>query len=352
MNMLYGLMHSIIAVMISFLLQIIIHETGHMLAGMLTGWQLIYIQIFQIAMIKENKTYRWKKIFSAHCRCIMYPRAITQGALLYTLGGLILNILLSLLCLICIGKFIRTPIPFIYSFSLFTSGIVISIINGIPNTKKVSSDMACYQLLKKDDQTRCCHNAQLLIAKQLFEGRTYRQIETVLIYTTGMEAYNDILAYQAVIEYYTHLDNDEYTSARKALNKVKLGIAVSQEVKAIIHMEYLYLDLLIDMVTGRTKTIESQKYNDIEEYILKFEAKGDIHSLRVIMLWKAYKHYSEGDYEAAANFMDKAILKVTASCCLYLGEKVFCLDQLIGVQNILRCDYCAYSEEHKDTRIV
>lgn len=336
MNIFVILINIIPAVLLSIIIQLAFHEIGHMLAGLITGWRLIYLQLYHLALIKENSKYRIKLVPTLNCRCIMYPKDLYQGATLYTLGGISTNLLLTVTGLAGMIGFLHRPILRIYMWSFFASGIMLLITNATPNTKRVCNDMACLKLIRNDTLSMISHNAQMMIAQQLFEGMTYRQIEPDLICLTGEKVYTDILAYQVVLEYYFNLDQDKYIPARKALDKIKPEAPISQEVRNIINMELLYIELLEDILNKRNKVKTNPRYiNGIEEYIREYEGKGDIHSGRVKATWEAYRFYSRGDNKAAIDHLDQKIAEMDSAKYLYLGEKLFCMDQLTSIRNLL-----------------
>ena len=346
------LFHMVPSVVLPLIVQLLAHEFGHMLAGILTGWRMIYLQLFRIALVKENNGLKIKAVPSICYRCIMYPKSLCRNASLYTLGGIMTNLLLTAVALLGMIKYIRRPVICMYAMGLFSFGMMLLITNGIPNIGRVCNDMACMLIMKSNQASKKAHNYQMVIAHQLFEGKTYRQMDQRIIEVGDRRINTDILAYHAVLEYYFHLDEDEYILAREALDKIEMDAPISREVRNIIRMERLYLNLILNILMKEfSANIGKMNQQEIEKLVIENEIKGDIHSVRVKAVGMAYRYYIEGKLEAAIKCLDQSIREIDDRRCLYLGEKLFCMDQLTGLRNILQRDYIAMSKSEAAVEI-
>ncbi len=336
MNLLFSLIFSTV---LSFLFHIIMHEIGHFIAGLLTGWRLVHIQIFCFVFTKNthNTSFQIKKINSISCQCIMYPKSNMSDSSCYTLGGICMNAMLALIFLYELNTLPMVGVRWIFTFCFFSCGISVFLMNAVPNTKKICNDMACYLLCKKEKYTHYIHNVQLTVAKQLSKGLSYRNCETPVL-KENIEA-NDILAYQVILEFYYYLDCDLYYRAKSTLEKIDRDRHISRGVYKIIMLETLYYDLFMDILNKTILVLNRNPfYRDLDSYIQKYETAGDIHSERVKAIRKAYQFYRNGDIQGGVQSLDEAIAGMRKMGALYAGEKIFCLDQLEGIRNILRRD--------------
>lgn len=326
-------------VILSLILHLAAHEIGHMMAGAVTGWRLIYLQISRIAFVKENDRFRLKTVPTYGCRCIMYPTELHRNASFYTLGGVFMNLLLTAAGVAGVSQYFNRPSILIYAFGLIAFGILFLTTNGIPNIGRVCNDMACFQIIKNDITSMKSHNFQMIIAHRLFEGKTYRQIDQNLIVVGDARINNDILAYHAVLEYYYHLDRDAYMPAQGALDKIEMEAPISQEVRNIINMELLYMDFVMDFLNKKNTTENNKRYTEgIDNFIKDHKIKGDIHSIRVKTASEAYNNYVKGNLDLAIKCLEKGIKDIEGMKYLYLGEKFFCIDQLMGIKSMLLRD--------------
>ena len=85
----------------ALVLQIIIHEAGHLVFGLLTGYRFSSFRIFNLMLVKESGRLRLRKLNIAGTggQCLMCPPDLVNGTMpfmLYNFGGAIMNILASL----------------------------------------------------------------------------------------------------------------------------------------------------------------------------------------------------------------------------------------------------------------
>lgn len=133
------------------------------------------------------------------------------------------------------------------------------IMNGVPRVKQVCNDMATYLLLKKDPLTEKCHNAQLMAAKLLYTGAAYKQISEKMICLPADEAYNDILAYQAILEYYYYLDTENSRMQKKALEKIRNENILSKCTISYLQIELAYM-YLIDQIKNYQQLVRYKSH--------------------------------------------------------------------------------------------
>lgn len=131
---------------LSIFLQIIIHEVGHLIFGVLTGYDFISFRIFSITILFQDKRLRLSKniISGTAGQCIMTPsfnESVDIPYFWYNAGGVIANLLttvisLSMAFLFPEGNICRTVFIF-----LATIGIIFTLYNGIPlKTRLVVND--------------------------------------------------------------------------------------------------------------------------------------------------------------------------------------------------------------------
>lgn len=324
------LIHIMPAIILTFLLQLVLHEAGHMLGGLLSGWRLIYIQIFYIAVVKYRNSFRLTKVGTCGFQCIMYPLDEKNSALLYTAGGVLANLNGAVLGLLIILTCWNNHILCMYAWAFLASGMILFFSNGIPKVKRICNDGACFKLLKSDPITRKIHNSQLLAAKELNAGYTYKKIGLKLISSPEC-ARNDILAYQAVLEYYYWLDEDNDNLGRlapAALSKAEES-TISQSIQDIVKLEKLYYEIIQRLYDMNVNPIDLSEYgNDIRKYIEIHGIKGDVHTERIKTIYDVYECLIRGQSKKALQCIERAVANINKLCCLYPGEKLFCVSQL------------------------
>lgn len=329
------LLHLISAILISLAINIILHEIGHLIGGLLTGWRFLYLQLYTLVLKREDKGFKLMIASDKGFKCIMYPSSINNKALLYTMGGCIVNLYTGIIGFMFIITLPMSPVLWLYLWCFLAFGIGLFFMNGTASIKRVCNDKACYKLIKADNHNKLCHNSQFIMAGHLMRGLTYCGIGEEVICLCPDISSNDIQAYQAVLEHYYYLDSKNHLKMGQALNKIRNKDNVSKEVLNIIELEYIYLQLLIAFkLYGSIHNNVS--LSCIKENIIKYSKKGDIHSVRVKIAYDAYVQLSTGNSNKAMGVLNMAIINIKEFNCIYEGEKIFCINQLREIEKIIR----------------
>lgn len=122
---------------VALFFHMILHEAGHLVFGLLTGYKFSSFRIASFIWLKENGKIKLKRIsIAGTCgQCLMIPPDIKDGKMplvLYNLGGSIINIIIGALFLI--GYWFCADVPFLSTlFVIFAVvGFMTAIMNGIP----------------------------------------------------------------------------------------------------------------------------------------------------------------------------------------------------------------------------
>lgn len=121
----------------AMLIQIIIHEAGHLVFGLLTGYQFSSFRIFSFMWVKEEGKVRLKRMSIAGTggQCLMSPPDMVDGRIpvvLYNLGGSLMNIMASLVFFVLYLVLKEIPFVSVLFLMLGIIGIAFAIMNGVP----------------------------------------------------------------------------------------------------------------------------------------------------------------------------------------------------------------------------
>ncbi len=131
---------------VAFFVHIIVHEAGHLIFGLLSGYKFSSFRIFNFMWVKENEKIVFKrlKIAGMAGQCLMSPPDIVNGRIsvvLFNLGGVIMNIVLSLVCLVLFFAFKGWAYASVTMLAFVFAGLVSALMNGVPmNTGAVNND--------------------------------------------------------------------------------------------------------------------------------------------------------------------------------------------------------------------
>lgn len=141
----------------AFLMQLIVHEAGHLVFGLLTGYRFASFRIGNLIWIARDGGIRLCRYSLAGTggQCLMKPPETVDGSFpiaLYNLGGSILNALSGLVFLLlglCAGGAARIILAV-----LAIPGFLFALVNGIPVRGMLDNDGRNALLLRRDAAAR------------------------------------------------------------------------------------------------------------------------------------------------------------------------------------------------------
>ena len=139
----------LIAGVIAFILHIIVHEAGHLVFGLLSGYKFISFRVFDFKIIKDvngKLKIRFERLAGTGGQCLMRAPEYVNGKFkykLYLLGGVIFNIVFSIVFWLIL--------PSYYTLLFALIGFALAFLNLIP--MGFNDGMTFYHA-SKDETTR------------------------------------------------------------------------------------------------------------------------------------------------------------------------------------------------------
>ena len=127
----------IIGMYMVMIIQIIIHEAGHLIFGLMTGYRFSSFRIFNLMWVKLDGRVQFKKLNIAGTggQCLMIPPDLKDGKMpwmLYNLGGVIINLITAMSCFglsfVCPDRSLLWTILMISA----VIGLAFALMNGLP----------------------------------------------------------------------------------------------------------------------------------------------------------------------------------------------------------------------------
>lgn len=160
----------------ALLLHMILHEAGHLIFGLLSGYGFSSFRIFSLMWVKEEGGVRLRRLSIAGTggQCLMVPPAPKDGKiplLLYNLGGSIVNAAVGAVLLVLYLIFPSVPFlsPLLMIFSLI--GFASALLNGVPmRMGTVDNDGYNAFALSKNKEAVFAFWVQLKVNEQISKG--------------------------------------------------------------------------------------------------------------------------------------------------------------------------------------
>lgn len=122
---------------LAIFVHMIIHEAGHLVFGMLSGYKFSSFRIASFMWVKENDKVIFRRLSIAGTggQCLMIPPDMQDGRIpvvLYNLGGSFMNVIVGAIFLLVF--FLCFGVPYLSTVMLLVAvvGFMIAIINGVP----------------------------------------------------------------------------------------------------------------------------------------------------------------------------------------------------------------------------
>ena len=168
-----GLLVLLLLLVLAYVLQVVVHEGGHLVCGLLTGYRALSFRIGRMLLVKLDG--RWKlrayHIPGTGGQCLMAPPAQENPPYrLYHLGGGLANLLLAALALpLCLWTQLLPLQVFCGMLAVF--GLWMAAANLIPmKSGGIGNDGYNAKYLGKDPLAQRCLSAQLWMNASLLEG--------------------------------------------------------------------------------------------------------------------------------------------------------------------------------------
>ena len=130
---------SFLGVLVGGFLQLIIHEAGHLVCGLISGYKFVSFRVLNFTLLKEDNKYKVKEfsVIGTAGQCLLSPpdKPVDEvPVVFYLLGGLLFNLLLTAVCFaIAIYVTDNTYIRLMFC-TMASIGMVLIFTNGIPMT--------------------------------------------------------------------------------------------------------------------------------------------------------------------------------------------------------------------------
>jgi hypothetical protein len=240
------LLSLLLLLFLAVFLQIILHETGHLVCGLLTGYRFSSFRIGSWMLIKESGRLRLKTLSIAGTggQCLLLPPEWSEGKspyVLYHMGGALMNFLTGVLFLLL---YLYCPAHALVSAlfgALAITGFAVGIMNAVPlRLALLDNDGNTLHLLRKDPQAVFAFYRMLEINGQIANGLRLKDMpEDWFTTPAAADKQNSMIATIEVYRCNRLLDQQQFMQAAASIRAL-LG---SDAAIAGIHRNLLKCDL-------------------------------------------------------------------------------------------------------------
>lgn len=209
---------------LAIMFHIIIHEAGHLLFGLLTGYSFVSFRVFSFMWVKDGGEVRLKRLSIAGTggQCLMDPPDMKDAKFpqaLYNMGGSIVNLAAGGIFLT--AHFLLGGVPFMKAAMLIFAvvGFMLAVMNGVPmRMGAVDNDGYNAISLSKSPQAAKAFWIQLKANAQVAKGIRLREMPDEWFAVPPDEGMkNSMIAARGVFAANRLMDEEKYDEAKKLI---------------------------------------------------------------------------------------------------------------------------------------
>ena len=241
---------AMIIMYIASFVQKIIHESGHLIFGLITGYKFVSFRIGHFMFIKEKGRLKIKlyNVVGTAGQCLMMPPQWNEKIpyRLYNLGGCIMNAATALFALAAYFAAGAEGFFALCMAMLAVMGLSMALTNGIPmRVGGISNDGMNAALLGKKENTLRAFWLQLYVNGLIAKGERYRNMPREWFrLPEGEELSDPICCAMGVMLYNFCFDMHEFDEAEQTINYMLNAPGLLDVEKNELLCELLFLRVL------------------------------------------------------------------------------------------------------------
>lgn len=322
-QILYGLAGIMLAMYLSMFLQIIIHELGHLVFGLLTGYQFASFRIGSLMFVKKEGKIKLKKfsLMGTGGQCLMIPPEMENGIMayrLYNLGGVIFNVIFGAVGFLLVLLFNDNAVLELFSIQFAIVGIAFAIINGIPIHADVNNDGANVCSLGKNSEALRSFWIQLKVNALITKEVRMKDMPEEWFQIPSEKAMENNALCTAVGVFACNyaMDWKDFKKAKEIAEELlKRKIGLNFLYKEMLILELCFCELLSEK---RADVLEQLKTRDFERF-----AKAMSTQPSLLRMQYAYELLEKQDKKAAQKKLEQfeKVAKNYPHACEIEGER-------------------------------
>ena len=263
----------IVSFVASFYIQMILHEAGHLVFGLLSGYRFSSFRIGNTMLLRTSKGWSLKrmKLAGTGGQCLMIPPELVEGRMpivAYNLGGVIMNLITASIALAILLLMETKGYLFFFLIVFSAAGILIAILNGVPlKLGLVDNDGYNTLSLKRSKKALRAFWIQLKINQAQSEGVRLKDMPSSWFdLPDESDMGNTIISALAVFNENRLMDEQRFEEAEALIKK----LLDSQMISIGLYEKLLIADFIyIEAITTKSKEVIDKLYNKEQAAFMK-----------------------------------------------------------------------------------
>ncbi len=258
---------AVVAVIAAFYFQIILHEGGHLIFGLLSGYKFVSFRVDSFMIYKKQEKFHFGKYTLAGTggQCLMSPPDLTDGMIpyrLFNMGGVIVNLITAGIFALLFFFSETGSVLGVFYIAFVLVGLFYAVVNGIPmRMNGIDNDGYNAVSLGKDKEALLAFWLQLKISEQLTEGRRLKDMPEEWFEKPSEEGMkNNMIAAIEAARCNRLLDEMKFDETNKAIDDVLTG----QNGMVGLQKNLLKIDQIFCEIMGEKRESILAQMNDKE----------------------------------------------------------------------------------------
>ena len=241
---------------LSMLIQIVIHEAGHMAGGMLTGYRFCSFRIFSFMWVKDHGKLRFCRFSLAGTggQCLMAPPDFKDGTMpvmLYNFGGPAMNAVAAAAATAIYVVCEKGSFPALAAQVLALTGYAFAALNGIPlHMGSVDNDGYNALALARSRKARYAFWIQMKVNSQIADGVRMKDMpDEWFVLPSDEDMKNSMVAVQGVLAAGRLMDTKQFDKADQLMEHL---LSIDSGIVSL-HRHLMICDRMYVELTGRNR---------------------------------------------------------------------------------------------------
>lgn len=273
----FHLAMGIIFFCLSYFVHILIHELGHLVFGLVTGYSFVSFRVGSFTIIKENGKFKRKKFHlpGTGGQCLMAPPDYSKKSsayILYNLGGVLLNLIASVVALGIILGTDNLSAFIVVGWQMFlVAGLFTVVTNGIPlKIGGLPNDGHNIYSMMKNEENKKAFFTQLKMNALMTQGMRIKDIPFKELSANALNPDTSILEVAVhILQYIWHLDRLDF---KRAQNKLTELFPYLHNYPLFYKQELICEQLFLALISDQDNSVIDELYNDeLKAYVKKMK---------------------------------------------------------------------------------
>lgn len=337
----FDLLGVVVTTLVSFYvaiyLQIILHEGGHLVGGLASGYSFVSFRIGNLTLIRKDGRFAFKRFSVAGTggQCLLTPpqKPLNEIPVVwYNLGGVFANLLsavVAIMLVFCISGMPSFVVTFLVLFCIM--GGFLALMNGIPmKVGGIGNDADNMRLLLKSAEGKLALMTQLRVNALLQEGVRMREMPAEWFPEEENPDYKDALLISVRLMAASRYE--DMGEMDKAYVIYKDCLQHKDELIGLLVKETSCSALFISLVKGESEVVDELYTDDLKVYINQYKKvmSGKQALLCALALYKENdKDKAKEIYETLCRESDKYLMQGEVKMSIALIQSTLITEKVL-----------------------